>query len=77
MALPRAKHPVECDGCGDVIHPYLFRYLFLSAGWRGKPTPHPHSTLHLTLCGQCADNLLQSLGPLVPKLRELPTGCRT
>jgi len=55
----------------------VFRYLFLSAGWRGKPTPHPHTTAQLTLCGPCADMALRALGPLVPLLRELPTGVKT
>jgi len=77
MALPRATNQVKCDGCGRVIHPLVFRYLFLSAGWRGKPTPHPHTTAQLTLCGPCADMALRALGPLVPLLRELPTGVKT
>lgn len=74
--LPKATNKVKCDGCGAVVHPLLFRYLFLSTGWRGKPTPHPHKTKQLTFCGPCADAVLQALGPHAPELLELPTGCR-
>lgn len=77
MPLPKARNAVKCDGCGAEVHPLLFRYLFLSAGWRGKPTPHPHKTYHLTLCGPCADVVLLSLTPLVPGLHELPTGVKS
>jgi len=76
MPLPKARNEVKCAGCGNAIHPLVFRYLFLSTGWRGKPTPHPHSTEQLTLCGPCGDNALRALGPLVPTLTRLPTGVK-
>lgn len=77
MPLPRAITEVKCAGCGSTIHPLLFRYLFLSAGWRGRPTPHPHTSHQLTLCGPCGDAVLLKLGPLVTELREMPTGVRS
>lgn len=77
MPLPKATNEVKCSGCGTTIHPLLFRYLYLSTGWRGRPTPHPHRTAQVTLCGPCADVVLLAIAPLVPELLRLPTGVRS
>lgn len=66
MPLPQAVRRIKCDGCGAKIHPLLFRYLFLSMGWRGKPTQRPHKTEGFTLCGPCGDRALQALYPILP-----------
>lgn len=68
MPLPKARNKVKCDGCGAEIHPLLFRYLFMSAGWRGKPTSRPHVTSHVTLCGPCGDAAIHAVRPYVPNL---------
>lgn len=67
MPLPKARNRVKCNGCGIEIHPLLFRYLFVTMGWRGRPTPRPHFSAHWTLCGPCADNVVQAVRPYLPE----------
>ena len=76
VALPRAAREVKCDGCGRLVHPLLFRYLFLNVGWRGKPVVRPHRTEHVTLCGQCADMALERLWPVISRRWAMRVGVK-
>jgi len=76
MPLPKAARQVKCSGCGALIHPLLFRYLFLNVGWRGRPTPRPHKATHATLCGPCGDRVLDAVWPLIGREFAREAGVR-
>lgn len=65
MGLPKAKVDVKCEMCGLSIHPLVSRYLWLGAGWRGRPSPKPQRTDGITLCGPCADDFLHREAPFL------------
>jgi len=65
MPIPKAAHPVTCDLCGITVNPIMGRYLFLSAGWRGRPTRRPLDSVPVAFCGPCGDRLLQLIRPLL------------
>lgn len=71
--LPKRRSEIVCALCGLQVHPLVARYLWFGLGWRGRPSPKPHTTSEFTLCGPCADTVLERLSPYVAPVK-LPTG---
>lgn len=63
--LPKAKVDVKCAMCGLQVHPLVARYLWIQAGWRGRPSPQPHQTGAVTFCGPCGDVFLERVGEVM------------